>query len=760
MTSKAKKSTNKSLNVLSSTQPKSIDSPCHTTKIDWYYYLVPPIVLSFLTLIFYWPSRNYEFQFDDIANIIKHYNIRHHTFWDLFFSSSRWLSFWINSLHYHIGKFSPMTYRLGNIAQHVLIGLMIYYFLLIALKNLKKNSLFKQHACSIALLTSALFMLHPVQTQTISYVIQGQMEGMVTFFMMIMILSFYLATRSKSILVYIPLMFIYLISALCACSSKEIAIVIPVLVLIVDWFFVAQGSGHEIKRRWLFHLFSFSVVFGCFVYYFKPRFFYSIIGLQWTATNNLGNVVTNAPADIITPGAYLISQFKVILHYLGIFLWPFNMSVEYDWTLAKSFFAFDCLVPFLMLIALFLLVIYLLKKNSASLIGFGMLWFFICVLPRSSIVPSSELIADYKTYAASIGWLFLLATGLVICVHWIMQFLPKFQLIQHRLINQGIMTCILAVGLGHATMERNTVWRSSLEFWANMLKNAPGKARVHNNYGVELSQKLKKYEESIPYFKQAIAMDPMYSDPHNNLSVVYGFLGKLDLAIEEMKTSLKINPGYAEGYNNLSAFYLEKKDFVQAEKNINVAINMRKSYGKAYLNRARIYFQQGKIEEAMTDLKTACTKADLDNEFGYRIYGQFALEHKHYDDALFAFQKLADVAPQSADGYIGLGHAHFFMAQYEQARTNFERAFEIDPRNGRIAFNLGEVHYKLNNFAKALSYFERINIFQVPQVGINIAQCYSQLGQLKKAQTTLETILALQLPPDLRASAAAALDCL
>ena len=52
--------------------------------LSWFYFVVPPIVLSLLTLIFYWPSRGYEFQFDDIANIVKHYGIRHHTFNDLF----------------------------------------------------------------------------------------------------------------------------------------------------------------------------------------------------------------------------------------------------------------------------------------------------------------------------------------------------------------------------------------------------------------------------------------------------------------------------------------------------------------------------------------------------------------------------------------------------------------------------------------------------------------------------------------------------
>ena len=342
---------------------------------------------------------------------------------------------------------------------------MLFYFLLLALSNLKRQSFFKEYACSIAMLTAAFFLLHPVQTQTISYVIQGQMEGLVTFFLMVMVLSFYVASTSKNIFLFAFLMAIYFTSALFACSSKEIAIVIPVLVLLVDWFFVAQGSWNEFRKRWFFHLLSFSVVIGCFLYFFKPGFFYSIFGLQWTATNNLGNVVTDAPADIITPGAYLISQFKVMLHYLGIFLWPFHMSVEYDWVLSQHFFALDSLVPFLILVSLLILVGYLLKKDAGSLVSFGVLWFFVCILPRSSIVPCSELIADYKTYAASIGWLFLLAVALIAFMRFIAQIAPKLAFINNPVKGHIAIICLFIIALGFATLDRNTVWRSSLEFW-------------------------------------------------------------------------------------------------------------------------------------------------------------------------------------------------------------------------------------------------------------------------------------------------------
>ena len=75
------------------------------------YRILVPLSLAISTLLTYLPSLHYPFQFDDIANIQKHFYIRHHGFWSLWFSGSRWIVYWLNALHYSIGKFDPFSYR-------------------------------------------------------------------------------------------------------------------------------------------------------------------------------------------------------------------------------------------------------------------------------------------------------------------------------------------------------------------------------------------------------------------------------------------------------------------------------------------------------------------------------------------------------------------------------------------------------------------------------------------------------------------------
>ena len=114
------------------------------------------------------------------------------------------------------------------------------------------------------------------------------------------------------------------------------------------------------------------------------------------ARNNIGNIITQDPTSLIKPWAFFISQFKVVLHYLAIFIWPFNISVEYDWMLSRSFFSLDCIIPLIGLCVIFAVVVRLLRKHAAHIGAFGLVWFFASIAPRSSFIPSSELLVDYR----------------------------------------------------------------------------------------------------------------------------------------------------------------------------------------------------------------------------------------------------------------------------------------------------------------------------------------------------------------------------
>ncbi len=718
-----------------------------TPVIHAAYYYLPPVIIGIITTLVYMPSWHYAFQFDDVANIQKHFNLRHYTFFDLFFTGSRWISYWLNAVHYSIGKLDPFSYRVGNIIIHVTNGMLVFLVIFYALSRIKKATFFSQHSFSLALLTGALFLLHPVQTQTVSYVIQGELEGLATVCSLITIFMFLLYANAQKAITRSALVFCMYLAAFLSCGTKEITIVLPFLLVLVDWFFVAQGSWLQLKQRAWLHVSIFGLIFTAYMYLLKPKFFYELFGLKMAVKNNKGNILTTNPATMITPGRFFISQFKVILHYLWIFIWPFAISVEYDWKLSESFFTADCLVPLSMLILLGIGIARLFKKNTIHPLCFGVLWFATCIAPRSSFMPSAELLADYKTYLASVGWLFIIATAFIKALEYMIKnvkYSPK-----NYLHIQSAFVLLLAIPLSYCTLQRNTVWRSGLEFWGDIIKNAPGKARAYNNYGVELAQE-NKLTEAIPYFQKAIAMDQHYSDPCNNLAVVYARTHNLDAAIEILTRSLQITPYYPEGYNNLASIFIDRKEYDKAKKALLKAVEYRPHYGKALYNLGRVYTAEGDHVMAWEYYKKCCMQGDLDNEAGFNIYAQTSFALKKFDDAIYAYKKILEFNPNNFPAIFRLGNAYYHTNKFTDALVWYQKAAQKQPHDSKVLFNIGETYAKLDQPAKALEYYQKIQheSASIPQVGIRLAECYRLLGQHDKAQELLVAIGKEQNTPD------------
>lgn len=722
-------------------------------KMPSYYWPLAAAFLAIVTAVIYYSSLHYEFQFDDLANITKHFNIRHYTLKNLFFSGSRWISYWINAIHYSIGKFDPFSYRVFNVCIHICNGLLIFFILSYALPRVKQKHFITEHGRALAFITAFLFLIHPVQTQTVSYVIQGQLEGVAAFFIFSMILCFLVRSfTQRSGIRALCTLSLFVLAPL-SCGTKEIAIIAPALLVIIDWFFVAQGEWASLRKRLWLHISLFMIVTTIYCYLLKPSFFLEIIGLQKLARNNIGNVITHDPTQAITPGAFFISQFKVILHYLWMFIWPFNISVEYDWMISRSIFAPDCYLPFIALCGVCYAIFRLLRKHSAHIAAFGLVWFLVAIAPRSSFIPSSELLVDYKTYTASWGWLLILAAGLLFaCIYAVraLKVLPV-SFVQRTAL-PVVCVVLLVAPFGLFTVQRNMVWRTGIEFWANVLENAPGKARAYNNYGVELSQAKQQYREAIPYFRKAISMDKAYPDPWNNLAVAYAATENLDLAIDALKQGLSINPNYPEGYNNLAALYLKQKKYEQADQSVEIALKIRPYYGKAWFNKGRIYAEKGDEKSAWECFKNCCTKADLDDAFGFSMYGKASMAIQKYDDAIIAYKKVLEFQPNDGESAFNLGNAYFFKQSYDEAIHIYQALLKTS-NDPRIWYNLGETYYTLGKEKLALECFDKIQQHKqsFPPMLLRMASCYEKMGNITKAQAVLAELATLpQVPEDVK----------
>lgn len=722
-------------------------------KIDLLYYIIPAPIISSLIKLFYWSSLHYPFQFDDNPSILKQFAIRKTDLHDYLFSHTRWVGLWINSLNFKWGGFDPFYFRVTNMAIHISASILVFYALFFMLRMLHKKSFFFSYAYPISLLASLLFALHPVQTQTVSYVIQGRFEGLATLFIMATTISFlaYNYARSHSArIASISLLFTF---SLLAYGSKEISIVTPILLILVDWFFVAQGSWQSLKKRMLIHMSTIATALGTF-WYFKQQLLEQSAALGGQLYCGTGNIITQSPYEPITAMPYLCSQFGAILHYIWMFVWPFNISVDYDWKLIYDPASIECLLPLIALLCIGAGIIALLRKNHTSITAFGALWFLIAIAPRSSIIPSAELIVDYKTYLASVGMFLLLSVGIIKTILITNQYLKT----NRAYISYSIYSviAIIALLLGTATNLRNHVWESELAFWYDIIDKAPLKARAYNNYGIALI-KNKQYYDAIKYLKHALRLQPHnYWDPYRNLTVAYDEIGQTDKALAAIKNAIAINKSDPEAYNSLGLLFEKKNRMHDAEKSYQAAIALRKHYGKAWYNLSMLYRQQQKYDQAWDCARTCCTKADFDTDpRGFEQYAQLSMHLEKYDHAVNAYRKLLSMHPNHRASMLDLANAYLFNGNTQLALQELMAMANHYPTDIRPLSNAAQIYLSNDQPKEALTLLKKAKTFPnaPPVIDLKIARCYIALGQINEAVPLLNNLVYQAQSPKLRAKA-------
>lgn len=80
------------------------------------------------------------------------------------------------------------------------------------------------------------------------------------------------------------------------------------------------------------------------------------------------------------------------------------------------------------------------------------------------------------------------------------------------------------------------------------------------------AQSKGSWEEAIAHYQKAIALDPTYPTPHNDLGVIYEQQGRLDEAEREYRRALELDPNYLSGHSNLALLYEKRGEFDAAAR--------------------------------------------------------------------------------------------------------------------------------------------------------------------------------------------------
>ena len=638
-------------------------------------------LLFLLTLLAHGNAITSPFNYDDEAVINGEIALTGYQFYDFYPPKYRHLFYLSLAVNHDWGKLNPLGYHLLNIAVHFLTlvtVLLITFFTLDRGTAVGKNA-----AASISCLTAFLFALHPIQTETVTY-ISGRTSGLAAFFYLSSLLFFILGSLKKSHSWWVSPLW-YLLSwmtFIAAVLSKEIALTLPAILLLYDLIFMRGDLWKPIKNRIFF--FYFPLLAGTvFVLILSPDLFSKV-------------AVWLPKLDI----HYAVAQVTVLAYAVKLLFLPINLTFDYDFN--ERFFANG---PSLVIaVLIFLSFIYISLKTipkASRVFYFSIGWFLITVAPTNSFLPRPDLLSERNLYLPSFG-LVLLGAVLIFSVFETARNRSRF-LRNSVLACLGILFCLLSALL----IERNFTYRSNILLWEDTVKKAPGKLRaLHNLSHFYLAE--KNYSKAFVTLKKLAASraSPFYrSIAHNNLGNIYTHLGKPAQAENEFMEAIRTDPTIPTGYFNLASLHAAQGNFRQAKLEYEQAEERYRLYRWGYekpaelaLNKAKVNSTLGLYQEAEKDISLYLQQAPHSME-GRMLLGKIYAATGREDLAIATYQSVQ--GNEKARAHNELGVLYIQSNQPEAAILEFKKSVSLNPDFPDAHYNLALLLEKKGGHDKA-----------------------------------------------------------
>lgn len=515
--------------------------------------LVHIVVVGAVCLLAYANSFSVPFIFDDGSSIVENKVIR--DVGSFLFSGEgydynprRFIGYLTFALNYRWGGLEVGGYHAVNLLIHLLNSLLVYYFVVLTFRTpLLRGSGLGPAAKGIALFSAALFAVHPVQTQAVTYIVQ-RLTSLATLFYVgavCLYVRFRLgqegaggAGRREYVLYGLGLL-----GAVLAMKTKEIAFTLPFVVALYEAVFFGGGG---LKRRvlWLLPVLATALIIPV-----------SMVNVDKPVGELLSDVseATVVQTDM-TRGEYLVTQFRVIVTYLRLLVLPVGQNLDYDYPLYRSVFELPVMLSLVLVLGLFAAALALWRRarqggeGALGLIAFGILWFFLTLAVESSIIPIADVIFEHRLYLPSVG-AFAAAATAVFLLAGIRKELPR---------TLPVIALIAVTGaLALVTLNRNTVWSDNVTLWADAVRKSPGKVRPYNNLGAALSD-ANRLEEASQVLLQALAVKPDHPEAYYNLGRIYLIQGRVDDAVALLTRAVALKRDYHNAYVNLAAAYVQQ----------------------------------------------------------------------------------------------------------------------------------------------------------------------------------------------------------
>ena len=525
--------------------------------------------------------------------------------------------FFTFALNYEISGIKPLAYHLTSNLIHIFNGLLVFWLI---------GRVFKRKL--LAFLVAVLFLIHPLQTEAVTY-ISGRGDLLVAMFMLLSLILFHRAEVKNESWLSIKkiLSVIFLVLGL---LSRETGIIFPVLAL--AFYVLVLSPNHSAKagatgqagerfikslKRGLVKIWP----------YFAVVVTYGILRLS--VLNFLNTLNFYLKPDIYSENldVRIFTFLPILWEYLKLLIIPTGLHMERGGIVYTSLFQWPVWPVFLGLIGLLFWLRWLYKKNlvhkfttshlvTISDVGvwlFGLSWFFFALGPVSGITPINALMYEHWLYLPMVGFWFIISFYLV----------KLFDFLKSNNKNFFLVACLLSLVfyfsfLSYQSIRRNIVWGKQAEFYKDILKYEPESARINNNLGNFYYNQGEK-EQAESYYRKAVESGDAFAQPYYNLGSILQSKGDIFGAMKLYEKAIEINPNLYYPYQNLAVIYAQQGNLNKAVENVEILKSLIPDNPRVYYNSALIYIALNNKGQALKDLQVGLKYTDLDPQTGELI---------------------------------------------------------------------------------------------------------------------------------------------
>lgn len=671
-----------------------------------YHWLIILALLVLPVCLIYSNTLEAPFYFDDIFNIEESRSVRLNQFTPKGILnaclnspiSNRPVSYISFALNYYLGYYNVFGYHIVNIVIHILSGLWFYLFLELTLSHSHLN-LDKKQQFLISFFTALIWLVHPIQIQSVTYIVQ-RMNSMAAMFYA---LTFWLyikgrmsANNRKQWLFFSAAAF----SGVLALGSKEITASLLFFLFLYEYYFFQNLRKVWLKRNVILFIGIF-IIFGIIIYVFM-------------GANPFETILTAYANRNFTLTERVLTQYRVIMFYISLLVYPLpsRLSLLHDFQISTSLF--EPVTTFLSIIVIIgLLVFAVIIAKKERLISFCILWFFGNLLIESSIV-GLEIIFEHRTYLPSM--FFILIPVIIL-----------FRYSKWNLVRKGFLSAIVVV-FCFWTYERNNVWNDPVAFWKDNIIKSPNSERGYNNLGRIYILK-DSYQLAIQSLKQAIKLNTNMVEAYINLGVAYTNIKAYDMALISYEKALQITNTPYIVYNNMGKMYADMGEVQKALDMYNTAISIKPDFVGTYSNLGLLYLNHFGLEKAVSTFQKAL-ELDFDYADAHNNLGQTFFKKGLFEKGIKEFQESLRTQPNHPDATFNLGRAYELTGKYELAIERYEKSIQLNPQDVWAYHNAGRVsvHY-LHDINRGIQYFKK---------ALSISPDYSQAEEVKKLINRIE----------------------